>query len=113
MTPVGATETGRGPETGLESWQVEARGIQIRLTQTSPDQAWAFYQARGFTLEQAEHYASSCVFMTVIRNIGATPIKHRLSDWRYVIEGGRSRPIRSKTEWEKYGHAAGSQSQPG
>lgn len=62
----GATETSRDPETGLESWQVETRGIQVRLTQISPDQARAFYQARGFTPEQAEDYASSCVFMTVV-----------------------------------------------
>lgn len=78
----GVTETSRDPETGLESWQVETRGIQVRLTQISPDQARAFYQARGFTPEQAEDYASSCVFMTVVRNIGTLPIEHRLADSR-------------------------------
>lgn len=96
----GATETSRDPATGLESWQVETRGIQVRLTQISPDQARAFYQARGFTPEQAEDYASSCVFMTVVRNIGAIPIEHRLSDWRYVTDDGIVRAIRSKTEWD-------------
>jgi len=97
----GATGTSRDPKTGLESWQVETRGIQIRLTQISPDQARAFYQARGFTPEQAEDYASSCVFMTVVRNIGAIPIEHRLADWRYVSDNGIERPIRSKAEWDQ------------
>jgi hypothetical protein len=96
----GATETSRDPETGLESWQVETHGIQVRLTQISPDQARAFYQARGFTPEQAEDYASSCVFMTVVRNIGPLPIKHRLANWRYVAGDGKARPLRSKAEWD-------------
>jgi len=96
----GAAETSRDPETGLESWQVEAHGIQVRLTQISPDQARAFYQARGFTPEQAEDYASSCVFMTVVRNIGTLPIEHRLADWRYVAGDGKARALRSKAEWD-------------
>lgn len=101
MVTAGATETSRDPETGLESWQVEKRGIQVRLTQINPDQVRAFYQARGFTPEQAEGYASSCVFMTVVRNIGAIPIEHRLADWRYVTDDARESTIRSKTEWDQ------------
>jgi hypothetical protein len=101
MVTAGATETSRDPETGLESWQIEMRGIQVRLTQINPDQVRAFYQARGFTPEQAEDYASSCVFMTVVRNISAIPIEHRLADWRYVTDDGRERTIRSKTEWDQ------------
>ena len=66
----------------------------------NPDQARAFYQARGFTPEQAEDYASSCVFMTVVRNIGTLPIEHRLADWRYVAGDGKARALRSKAEWD-------------
>src|SRR5512143_444554 len=68
-------------ETGLASWQTETDGIQVRLTQISPDQARAFYQARGFSAADAERYARECVFMTVVRNIGDAPIRHRLADW--------------------------------
>ncbi|MHB1092571.1 hypothetical protein [Thiobacillus sp.] len=100
VSAAGASETSRDPETGLESWQIETQGIQVRLTQISPDQARAFYQARGFTPEQAEDYASRCVFMTVVRNIGSLPIEHRLSDWRYVAGDGEARAIRSKAEWD-------------
>ena len=89
-------------ETGLASWQTETNGIQVRLTQISPDQARAFYQARGFSSEAAERYAHKCVFMTVVRNIGDTPIRHRLADWRYVYAGRQPpRAIRSKADWER------------
>ena len=99
--PAAATEHSVDPETGLATWQTETRGIQVRLTQISPDQARAFYQARGFSTEAAAHYTDQCVFMTVVRNIGETPIEHRLADWRYRARGERPRAIRSKAEWER------------
>lgn len=92
---IGATETSHDPETRLRSWQVETYGIQIRLTQISPDQVRAFYQARGFTPERVEKYASSCVFMSVVRNIGAIPIEHRLSGWRYATPQTMASPAAS------------------
>lgn len=95
-----ATESSVDAETGLSTWQTDTQGIQVRLTQISPDQARAFYQARGFSAEAAEHYASECVFMTVVRNIGDSPIEHRLADWRYLSAGQPPRSIRSKDEWE-------------
>lgn len=95
--PALADERVREPET----WQAETGGIQVRLTQITPDQARAFYQARGFSSAQAEHYANGCVFMTVVRNIGATPIQHRLSDWRYVAADGQPRQIRGKAAWAR------------
>ena len=95
-----ATDFSVDAETGLASWQTETEGIQVRLTQISPDQARAFYQARGFSAADAERYARECVFMTVVRNIGDTPIRHRLADWRYV-SAGQPRTIRGKAEWER------------
>ena len=95
------TESSVDPETGLASWQTETEGIQVRLTQISPDQARAFYQARGFSAAAAERYAAECVFMTVVRNTGDTPIRHRLADWRYVVAGQPPRTLRSKAEWER------------
>ena len=95
------TDTSVDAETGLSTWQAETAGIQMHLTQISPDQARAFYQARGFSAEAAEHYAGECVFMTVVRNIGDTAIRHRLADWRYESAGQPPRAIRSKREWER------------
>ena len=96
-----AAEPGVDADTGLGSWQTEHAGIQVRLTQISPDQARAFYQARGFSAAAAERYVAECVFMTVVRNIGDAPIRHRLADWRYVVAGQAPRAIRSKPEWER------------
>ena len=95
------TEVSLDAETGLSTWQTETGGIQVRLTQISPDQARAFYQARGFSAAAAEHYAAECVFMTVARNIGNAPLQHRLADWRYHVTGQPARAIRSKTAWER------------
>jgi hypothetical protein len=86
---------------GLATWQAETAGIQVRLSQISPDQARAFYLARGFSPAAAERYAGECVFMTVVRNIGDTPILHRLADWRYEPAGQPPRAIRSKSQWER------------
>ena len=96
-----ATDLSVDAETGLASWQTETDGIQVRLTQISPDQARAFYQARGFPPAAAERYASQCVFMTVVRNIGDTPIRHRLADWRYIVAGQPPHALRSKADWER------------
>ena len=95
------TDSSVDAETGLASWQTETQGIQVRLTQISPDQARAFYQARGFSAAASERYASECVFMTVVRNIGDTPVRHRLADWRYVAVGQPPRAIRGKADWER------------
>lgn len=94
-----ATETRIDPDTGLVTWQVEQQGIQIGLTQIGPDQARAFYLARGFSAPATEHYVAECVFMTVLRNIGDVPIRHRLADWRYTGAGLAPRALRSKADW--------------
>ena len=96
-----ATQASVDPETGLTTWQTETEGIQVRLTQITPDQARAFYQARGFAPAAAEQYAGECVFMTVIRNIGPTPLEYRLGDWRYRTAGEPPRALRSKDEWDR------------
>lgn len=99
--PALATEVSVDADTGLVSWQTEQAGIQVRLTQITADQARAFYRARGFSAPAAEYYVAECVFMTVVRNIGDTPIEHRLADWRYTAPGQAPRAIRSKREWER------------
>ena len=96
-----ATEQSVDPETGLSTWQTEREGIQVRLTQISPDQVRAFYQARGFSSQAAERYAAECVLMTAVRNIGDAPIHHRLADWRYAIGAQPPQSIRSKAAWER------------
>ena len=101
LPALAATVRSLDPETGLATWQTESAGIQVRLTQISPDQARAFYQARGFSAEAAERYAAECVFMTVVRNVGMAPIEHRLADWRYRAGEQLPRAIRGKAEWDR------------
>lgn len=96
-----ASEPSIDPDTGLASWQTETHGIQVRLTQISPDQIRGFYLARGFSPEATERYARECVFMTVVRNIGEAPIHHRLANWRYAAAGQPSRAIRGKAAWDQ------------
>lgn len=107
MVAAGATETRRDPETGLESWQVETRCIPVRLTQITPDPVRAFYRARDFTPEQVDAHASSCVFMTVVRNIGTVPIEHRLANRRYDTDNGIERTIGARRNGTRHGSAAG------
>lgn len=101
LPALAATDHRIDPDTGLATWQTETRGIQVRLTQISRDQAQAFYQARGFSADAAAHYTEQCVFMTVVRNVGDTPVEHRLADWRYRAAGQPPRSIRSKAEWDR------------
>lgn len=95
-----ATQTSVDPDTGLATWETRTQGIEVRLTQISPDQIRGFYLARGFSAEATERFARECVFMTVVRNVGEVPILHRLANWRYVAPGQRPRTIRGKAAWD-------------
>ncbi len=87
------------PASGLETWETQGKGLAVRLTQISPEQAQAFFEARGFPTERARHYARDCVFMTVVRNTGTTPVELDLRRWRYQPRGGEPRPLKVKEEW--------------
>ena len=88
------------PETGIESWTLRDQGASLLLMQITPDQATAFFLGRGFDRSAADHYASSCVFMTVVRNESASgSISYRLADWRYTAADGRQRAIKPADEW--------------
>ena len=78
------------PASGAATWTTQAHGVTLQLTQILPDQARAFYLARGFAAADAELYATACVFMTVLRNDGAPgEIAFRLDDWRLDLDGAR------------------------
>lgn len=94
-----ATQTSVDPETGLATWETRTQGIEVRLTQISPDQIRGFYLARGFSPEATERFARECVFMTVVRNVGDVTLLHRLANWRYVTTDAPPRPLRGKAAW--------------
>ncbi len=87
------------PATGAITWETRAHGVHFALTQILPEQVRAFYVNRGFTLEQIESYATSCVYMTVLRNDDAPGVIHFVSnDWMIRV-AGHSHKLTSVEDW--------------
>lgn len=93
------TRLSKSAETGLSTWETDSRGVHLRLTQISPDQARAFMQGRGLDERSVEEFASTCVYMTVLRNDSNQPIKYCLAEWRYVPEGEAAQLMLTKHDW--------------
>ncbi len=95
------------PRTRMETWQTRSHGIFLSLTQITPDQAEAFFLARGFDQKSAELYASDCIFGTVFRNESIiSPILVNLANWRIVTQQGE-RKLTLKANWERKWKARG------
>ncbi len=102
----GETHHARSPENGIESWELRENGVFFSLTQMLPDQARAFFTARGFDQAAAEAYAQACVFQTVLRNESAATIATHPADWRAHAGKERLAPKLDKDwlpEWKKRG----------
>jgi len=82
-----------------QTWQTHSHGVHFSLTQISPEQAQAFYSNRGFTLQQIERYASSCVYMTVLRNDTAPGTIHYISNQWSVIVDGKTHALPPVAQW--------------
>jgi hypothetical protein len=94
-----AEPTRRDPETGAATWESQAHGVTLSLTQLLPDQVRAFYVNRGFDLADATVFAGACVFMTVLRNDAAPgELSFRLADWQ-VQQGGTARGLPPLDDW--------------
>lgn len=89
----------------IKTWETATDGVFLSLTQILPDQARAFYVNRGFPLEATEEYATSCVYMTVLRNDTAKGvIRFRLADWSVSV-AGEERSLVSVSDWLEKLHA--------
>ena len=89
-------------ETGVQSWELHDQGVAFTLMQITPDQARGFFQARGFARDAAEHYASHCVFMTIVRNEAVREsISYKLADWRFYREHATPEKLKLKDDWMK------------
>lgn len=93
---------GIDPLAGLPFWEVADAGVSIRLVQRLPDQTRAFFLARGFSPEDAERVAQSCVFQTVVRNVSNQskpgPVRYDLGMWR-VRNGDRMSRMKTREDW--------------
>ena len=94
--------TGIDEEARLPYWHVQDEGASIRLVQRLPDQTRAFFMARGFSADQAELIAQSCVFQTVFKNISnesrPSPIRYTLRDWT-VRRDGVTGTLKTREDW--------------
>lgn len=95
----GETHHERNLETGIESWELLDSGVRFSLTQMLPDQARAFFMARGFDRAAADAYAQACVFQTVLHNESTKTIDLRLSDWQ-VLVGKQTLALKQEAGWQ-------------
>jgi hypothetical protein len=98
-----AVITGEEAGTGRLTWEWRDSGVSLKLLQLLPDQTRAFYQGRGFSGKQADIIANNCVFQTIFRNDGTTPIDYDLDDWR-VSHQGETSALLTRERWSDRWH---------
>jgi len=88
-------------EPEVKTWEKTEYGVTFSLRQMPPDVVNAFYNGRGFAINQIEPYAQTCVYTVVLRNDGAPGRIHFLrNDWR-VTSNNESNQIRTNSSWLK------------
>ena len=96
--------TGIDADAGLPYWELSEPGMSVRLVQRHPDQTRAFFLARGFSREDVELIAQSCVFQTIVRNTApvtsSTTLEYDLSAWRVQI-ADEALVMKSREIWAK------------
>ena len=99
-----AVTTGTDEEARLPYWEIVEPDVSIRLVQRLPDQTRGFFQARGFSVEDSERIAQSCVLQTVFKNISSasapSTIEYNLREW--VVRTASARHgLKTREDWEK------------
>jgi hypothetical protein len=99
-----AVNSGIDEETRLPYWEIVEPGVSIRLVQRLPDQTRGFFQARGFSVEDSELIAQSCVFQTVFKNISdlsaPSTIEYNLRNW--VVHAADARlGLKTREDWKQ------------
>lgn len=99
-TQEGITRHSLDPDTGIPTWEVDTKGVHLRLTQITPEQARAFMLGRGMDQQSVEEFAHACVYMAVVRNESSQPIEHNLAFWHFLPAGSRQpKPLLTKHDW--------------
>ncbi|QEP41709.1 hypothetical protein D5085_00245 [Ectothiorhodospiraceae bacterium BW-2] len=87
-------------EAGVEGWEWQSRGIRLQQIQRLPDQTRAFFMGRGFTREDADYLAESCLFQTVFYNQSEQSLTIDLTQWRAVVDN-REIPLKLTADWQQ------------
>ena len=97
-------QTGIDPEAQLPYWELHNSHMSLRLIQRMPDQTRAFFQARGFTPDNTELIARSCVFQTVFKNTSnqsiPSPLEYNLNDWT-VRHNNTAGKMKMREDWKR------------
>lgn len=107
--PAGQTRSHVDERTGVDAWVFEDTGIRVELIQRLPNQTRAFFLARGFDREAADHLASRCVFQTLIHNTfdgRDAAVEIRLAEWRALTPEG-PKPLILEHQWQEEWKARG------
>ena len=96
-------------DSGLETWQWTDGNSSFTFNQRLPDQARAFFLARGFTSEQSEPIAQNCFFQIVIRNLASNSkaMTLDLEQWQVIEKDGATHPPRLEQAWQQQWQAMG------
>lgn len=96
-------QAGNGPE--AEPVRLERDGLKLEMTPLALDQVRAFFLARGFSSQDAEHIvATGCVFRSAIGSAftkaGDPEVGVALAAWRINPEGETPKAPRTREDWE-------------
>lgn len=101
MASAAGTRHEVNPKNMLETWESKDQGVFLSLTQISPDQARAFFLARGFDRKSVDKYASTCVFQTIFRNDSVpAAVSTALDNWRISTPKGEQ-GLKLEADWER------------
>lgn len=87
-----------GGESGLKTWEWREDGVSLRLVQRLPDQTRAYLLARGFDAGPADLVARNCLFGSMFRNDGESPLDFNLELWE-VHHQGEVRQMMTRERW--------------
>lgn len=92
--------------------RIEQDGLKLELAPLTPDQVRAFFLARGFTAQDAEHIvATGCVFRSAIGSAvtkaGEAEVSIALAKWRVQTANGASASPKVREDWEAVWKARG------
>lgn len=96
--------TGKDPQARLPFWQVEDKGMRLRLVQRLPDMFRGFFLGRGFNVRMTEVLVRECAFQTVFKNTSNTgspsPLRYDLDKWVVHYQGKKLR-MKTREHWKR------------